>query len=143
MAWPSACSAAARLVVIVDLPTPPLPEATQTTFLTWASAPSGRRWRPSDCCSLPFSSFESTSKPTPTPETPSSLPTCSTTACWKWERIGQPGRGQRDDDLDLAAVLDLEGANHAKLDDRPPKLRVDHRLEGLCHLFLCGDGHRH
>ena len=39
---PSAASAAARLAVIVDLPTPPLPDATQITFFTWARAPCGK-----------------------------------------------------------------------------------------------------
>src|SRR5436190_20769148 len=39
----------------------------------------------------PFSSFERTSNPTPTPVTPSSAATRSETAVWKWERIGQPG----------------------------------------------------
>ena len=48
MSGPSALSAAARLAVIVDLPTPPLPEATQITFLTCASAPSGSQPMPND-----------------------------------------------------------------------------------------------
>ena len=39
---PSAASAAARLAVSVDLPTPPLPEPTQMTFATCASAPVGQ-----------------------------------------------------------------------------------------------------
>ena len=78
------------MAVIVDLPTPPLPEATQITFLTWASAPSGSLPRPSFCCRPDFSSSLSTSKPTSTPCTPSSSETFWTTACWKWLRIGQP-----------------------------------------------------
>jgi hypothetical protein len=78
------------LAVIVDLPTPPFPEATQITFFTSASAPCGSRPRPSACCRLPFSSSERTSKPTSTAVTPSIEPTCWATACWKWLRIGQP-----------------------------------------------------
>src|SRR5215212_4800369 len=109
---------------MVDLPTPPLPEATQTMFLTWASAPSGRRWRPSDCCSRPFSCWERTSKPTVTRETPSRAPTRSVTACWKWLRIGQPG------------VVHLDRADHPELDDRAPQLRIDDARQSLCDLFL-------
>src|SRR3954463_9776978 len=89
---PSAWSAAARLAVTVDLPTPPLPEPTQTMFLTAARAPSGSPpCRPSRCWSPCFSSWLRTSKPTPTRSTPSSSPTHWTTACWKCERIGHPG----------------------------------------------------
>ena len=77
---------------MVDLPTPPLPEAMQITFLTAARAPSGRPpGRPSASCRRPFSSSLSTSKPTPTSVTPSRAATLAATACWKWERIGQPG----------------------------------------------------
>jgi hypothetical protein len=76
---------------MVDFPTPPLPEATQITFLTWASAPSGRRLRPRVCCRLARSSSERTSNSTATAVTPSSSATFWATACWKWFRIGQPG----------------------------------------------------
>ncbi len=61
---PSALSAAARLAVSVDLPTPPLPEPTHTTLRTCASAPSGRLERPSRSRSAAFSASESTSKKT-------------------------------------------------------------------------------
>src|ERR687895_1319310 len=89
---PSATSAAARLTVSDDLPTPPLPEPTQITLATWASAPSGSpsgrpslRWRPD------FSWSVSTSKPTLTRVTPSTADTCLATELWKWPLIGQPG----------------------------------------------------
>src|SRR4051812_26946382 len=62
-----------------------------TTFVTWASEPSGSEPRPSFCCKPCFSCWDSTSKPTATWLTPSRADTCSTTAVWKWERIGQPG----------------------------------------------------
>ena len=64
----------------VDLPTPPLPEPTQITFLTIASAPSGSPPpRPSRCESDCFSWSESTSKLTFTRLTPR-LETFSITA---------------------------------------------------------------
>ena len=88
---PSAWSAAARLAVTVDLPTPPLPEPTQITFFTRASAPCGSAPRPRRCWSVCFSESVSTSKSTVTAVTPSRAPTCSATASWKCERIGQPG----------------------------------------------------
>src|SRR3982751_6605909 len=63
----------------------------QITFLTAASAPSGRpSWRPSRCARPCFSSGERTSKATVTVCTPSSARTLSTTAFSKWARIGQP-----------------------------------------------------
>ena len=74
----------------VDLPTPPLPEATQITLPTWAIAPSGRLARPKRFCSSPFSESESTSKATVTSLTPSNALTAPATAVWKWPRIGQP-----------------------------------------------------
>src|SRR3954466_2836238 len=90
--WPSAWRAAARLAVTVDLPTPPLPEPTQITFLTAASAPWGSPpWRPRRCWRVCFSSAESTSKPTRTCSTPSSWVTFSRTAVSKCDRMGQPG----------------------------------------------------
>ena len=77
--------------MIVDLPTPPLPEPMQTTFATCASAPSGSEPRPSLRCRSDFSWSLSTSKATVTRVTPSSAPTALATASSKWLRIGQPG----------------------------------------------------
>src|SRR3954454_9602882 len=88
---PCTASAAARLAVIVDLPTPPLPEPTHTTFATRASAPSGSGPRPSFCCRPAFSLSERTSKATFTRVTPSRAPTAERTAFSKWLRMGQPG----------------------------------------------------
>ena len=74
----------------VDLPTPPLPEPMQITFFTAARAPWGSPpLRPSRWESVCFSSSDSTSNPTFTVGTPSPW-TFSTTAVWKWLRIGQP-----------------------------------------------------
>src|SRR4029079_6632381 len=70
---------------------PPLPEPTQTTFETRASAPSGSAPRPSFCCKPDFSWSERTSKATLTRVTPWRPPTAVRTAFSKWLRIGQPG----------------------------------------------------
>src|SRR3954452_16604462 len=88
---PCVASAAARFAVIVDLPTPPLPDPTHTTFDTRARAPSGSAPRPSFCCRPDFSWSERTSKATFTRVTPPSAPTALRTAFSKWLRIGQPG----------------------------------------------------
>src|SRR3954469_23123694 len=89
---PSRASAAARFAVTVDLPTPPLPEPMQITFLTAASAPVGRpSRRPRRCCRPVFSCWLRTSKPTFTCCTPSSARTAVTTPFWKCDRIGHPG----------------------------------------------------
>ena len=45
-------------------------------------------------------------------------------------------RGQRDDDLDPAAVVDLDRAHHAQLDDRAAQLGVDHGAQLLGYLIL-------
>ena len=87
---PSSVSAAARLLVSVDLPTPPLPEPMHRTFATCASAPAGSEPRPSVFCSLPFSASERTSNATSTFVTPSTEPASRVTASTKWLRIGQP-----------------------------------------------------
>src|SRR3954469_13816204 len=89
---PSESSAAARFAVTVDLPTPPLPDPTQITFLTAASAPVGSpSWRPSCCWRPLFSWSVRTSRPTFTCSTPPSPRIASVTPFWKCERIGQPG----------------------------------------------------
>src|SRR3954452_8757085 len=87
---PSAASAVARFAVSVDLPTPPLPEPTQMTLLTWASAPVGSAPpRPSFFCRSAFSLSLRTSKAIETLLTPTPW-TALATAVWKWLRIGQP-----------------------------------------------------
>jgi hypothetical protein len=48
------------------------------------------------------------------------------------------GRGQRDDDVHLAGLVDVDRAHHPEVDDRPPQLGVDHGPEGLGDLFLRG-----
>ena len=62
---------------------------------TARARPPGAGCGPSCCWSPRFSSGVRTSKATLTPVTPSSADTACVTACWKWLRIGQPGRGQR------------------------------------------------
>ena len=113
------------MAVTVDLPTPPLPDATQTTLLTWASAPAGSRLRPSLLLEPGFSSGVRTSKATLTPVTPSSADTACVTACWKWLRIGQPGVVSDTITLTAPRVADLDRADHVQLDDRPAQLGVD------------------
>ena len=89
--WPSASSAAARLTVSEDLPTPPLPLATAITRVRGSSEIdfSGRPPR-SFVVSAAFSSGLITSNRSSTRSTFGSEPTCSATWSWKELRSGQP-----------------------------------------------------
>ena len=75
----------------VDLPTPPLPDATATTRVPGSSRTS-RSGRPprSRVASAAFSSGLITSKWSATRETPSTPPTCRATWSSKLDRSGQP-----------------------------------------------------
>ena len=53
---PCAAQANAKLAAVVDLPTPPLPDATATTFLTFVSGFSVRCTACAVICALSFSS---------------------------------------------------------------------------------------
>src|SRR5262249_19559794 len=53
------------------------------------------------------------------------------------------GGGERDDDLDLAVLEDLDRADHAELDDVAPQLRVDDLAEGLGDLLVGRKSHAH
>src|SRR6266480_2581744 len=92
--WPEAASAAARLTVTDDLPTPPLPLATANTRVSddgWANGIS-RSWRPPRswvcssrrCCSLITSSC------TATAATPGTADTAAVTSRVMVSRSGQP-----------------------------------------------------
>ena len=63
-----------------------------------------------------------------------------TTAVWKWLRIGQPGRRQRDGDGDRAVARLLDRADHAELDDVLAQLGVDDGAQGLEDLVAGGHG---
>ena len=89
--WPSWSSAAARLTVSDDLPTPPLPLAIAITRVRGSSEIdfSGRPPR-SFVVSADFSSGVITPKRSSTRSTPGTLATCSATCSWKELRSGQP-----------------------------------------------------
>ena len=133
---PSAASAAARLAVTLDLPTPPLPDPMQITLLTWASAPSGRVPRPSLRPSACFSGSESTSK----------LEVDAGDALHPANRLVDPGLEvtadraaggrQRDHHIDDAVGMDIDRAHHLELDDVTAQLGVDHGAQRLGHLVF-------
>ena len=89
--WPSSSSAAARLTVSDDLPTPPFPLAIAITRVRGSSEIdfSGRPPR-SLVVSAAFSSGVITSKRSSTRCTPGTEPTCSATWSWNEFRNGQP-----------------------------------------------------
>src|SRR5437868_9092932 len=89
--WPSVANAAARFTVSVDLPTPPLPDATAMMRVVAGS------WTPrvsapprSLVVSAARSSGVITSNRSSTDATPGSEPTCVETCSSKLERSGQP-----------------------------------------------------
>src|SRR6516162_3712155 len=92
--WPEAASAAARLTVTEDFPTPPLPLATAYTRVSDDGCAngitgSGRPPRSWPCSAFRCSSLI-TSSATRTPETPGSAATASVTLLVMVSRIGQP-----------------------------------------------------
>src|SRR6266496_6828425 len=92
--WPEAASAAARLTVTDDLPTPPLPLATAYTWVSddgWANGIS-RSTRPprSRVCSSRRCSSLITSRSTATPVTPGTAATAAVTSRVMVSRSGQP-----------------------------------------------------
>ena len=135
---PSAASAAARLTVSDDLPTPPLPEATASTrvfgdeldALALDAAAQLRRQRGA----LVGRHHVEGSV---TDATPGSAPTCSATWSSKLERSGQPATVSAIVTRDVAAV-DREVADHVELGDGAPELRIDHAAERREDLFVGG-----
>src|ERR1700731_1249451 len=95
---PRAAIEAARLTVTLDLPTPPLPEATAYTRVSdpgCANGISGPRHRPAD-----------------------------KVGDLRLLRAG--GGGQVDLDMHAVVGFDCHRFHHAQLCDRPTQLRVDH-----------------
>ena len=126
--WPSCDSAAARFAVSVDLPTPPLPEATAITRVRGSSwierSLSGRPPR-SFVVSAERSSGVITSNSSRTDV--DALDRADLARDLLLERVAQraPGHGQRDRHGHVAAV-DVERAHHVELGDGLAQLRVDH-----------------
>ena len=111
------------------------------TLATWASAPSGSPpGRPSLRCRPAFSWSDRTSKPTLT----------RVDAVDAAHGVGDgglevaldraAGGRQRDGDVDDAAVLDVDRADHLELDDVAPQLGVDDDLQRLEDLVSRGHG---
>src|SRR5215471_11116821 len=92
--WPEAASAAARLTVTEDLPTPPLPLATAYTWVSDDGCANGisRSWRPprSRVWSSRRCSSLITSSVTATPDTPGTAATAAVTSRVMVSRSGQP-----------------------------------------------------
>ena len=90
---PCAASAAARLTVTDDLPTPPLPEAMRITLAASGTEVSSGRWETLNRA-LPIAVVRCSSvisvQARRTEVTPGSEPTRARTSCWIWARSGQP-----------------------------------------------------
>ena len=121
-AAPSRASATARFTATVLLPTPPLPDATASTFFTPGSSCSGVR---------------GAARRTVAPQVSSTVSTpIGSSAAWTRVSIsslsGQAGRRQLDLERDLGAV-DHEVPNHVPRDEVAAELRLLHLAQGLHH----------
>ena len=90
---PRAASAAARLTVTEDLPTPPLPEATISTRVVAGISVSGAlrlTLKRALAIAVAFSSAVSSSQDRWTDDTPGRSATRALTSRWIWARSGQP-----------------------------------------------------
>ena len=125
-------------MVSVDLPTPPLPEAMQTTLETWASAPSGSDLRPSSGLErgllLVVEDVEADV------DVGDAVELAHGVADRRLEGAldRAAGRGQRDGDVHHAAGVHVDRADHVQLDDVAPQLRVDDVPERVSDLLGAG-----
>ena len=122
----------------VDLPTPPLPEATQITLPHLGHRPLGQTGAAQAFLQLALlgvgEHVESDRH--------------FANSVQRLDRAGHrglevaadraAGGGQRDRHVDPPAVAELDRAHHPQLDDRPPQLGIDHRLQRLEDLFARG-----
>ena len=124
------------MAVIVDLPTPPLPEATQITFFTWARAPGGQLAAAERLLQGAFLLVGENVEADRDLGHPVQLGDLFGDGLFEVGADRAARRGQRDDDLDPAVVADLDRADHAQLDDRAAQLGVDHGSQLLGYLIL-------
>ncbi len=92
-AYPCSASAAARLVVIDDLPTPPFPEATITTLVVEGMLVSGAFWltlKRALAIASDRSSWVSSPQSIVTRVTPGNEVSRARMSFWIWARRGQP-----------------------------------------------------
>ena len=123
---PSACSAAARLAVTVDLPTPPLPEPTQITFFTRASAPCGSAPAAEALLErLLLGVAEHVEVDTRPRSTPSSAPTLLGDGLLEVRADRAAGVVSETRHVHAAVVARDDRADHAQLDDVLAQLGVD------------------
>ena len=138
---PRRASAAARLAVTVDLPTPPLPEPTQITFLTARARPRGGRRGRASAGGPASPRAERTSKPTLTAATPSSARTRLRDGLLEVGADRAAGGGQRDDHVDARRRRGCRSSAPSRARRCAPQLGVDDRAERVADLVV--GGHRH
>ena len=135
---PSAASAAARLTVSVDLPTPPLPEPTQTTLATRRARRSGSAPRPELLLQagllLVGEDVEGDVDAGDAGERADGVRDGGLEVAA--DRAA--GSGQRDGDVDRPVGAGVDRPDHAELDDVLPQLGIDDALERLEDLVMGG-----
>ena len=141
-AKPRWARAAARLAVMEDLPTPPLPEATAST-----RAPSGTALGPAEPwaflrampIAVAFCSGVISVQSMPTEVTPGRPLARLTISRLSWARQRASGSGEGEGDADGTVGVDGGGLGHPELDDVGPELGVDDPAEGLEDVVRGGD----
>ena len=137
---PSAASAAARLAVSVDLPTPPLPEPTHSTFATCASAPVRQAAPPELLLQRGLLLIGEHVEVDVHVRDPLQRRDGLRDRGLEVALDRAAGRGQRHGHIDHAVAGHVDRAHHVELDDRPPQLGVDHGLQRLAYLLFVGHG---
>ena len=157
--WPCWASATARLVVTLDLPTPPLPDEISSGRVfepvcangisrpsAWPCAWLWPALAPASPCSVLRRSSRSSSVITVNSRSIESTPSSSVDGLGHalGDLVAQraAGDGERDEDADDAVAVGSAAAQHAEVDDRTVQLGVLDRSQGFDDLGF-GDGGGH
>ena len=144
---PRAASAAARLTVTEDLPTPPLPDAMAMTRVvagTMVSGADSLTFQRARAMARAFSSAFISVQSSLTPVTPGSDSTRATMSFLIWARSGQPAVVRAMVTVTVAVVGHVDRLGHAEIDDVAAQLGVDDAAEQVHDLLArwrCRGGH--
>ncbi len=125
---PRAASAAARLTVTDDLPTPPLPLATASTRVvdgTSVGPACSRALKRARCIAADFCSWVISPYSTATAVTPGQAADLRLDVLADLHPQRASGRGQRDLHHDRAVGTDADVVDHPEIDDRGVQFGVD------------------
>ena len=137
--WPRAASAAARLTVTDDLPTPPFPLATARIRVVsgiWVSGARSAACLRARAIRAARSAAVMALVRISTPVTPGRLRRRLVDVAFDLTPQGAGGDGEGDLDADDPVLVDGDVAHHPELDDAGVQLGVDDGLEHAPDLFM-------